>query len=40
MRLGKVNAYELSLELWLCIALIERLNFPFQFFEYEIEEEI
>jgi hypothetical protein len=35
-----VNEYELSREFWLCRALIERLTFPFQFFEYEIDDEI
>ena len=38
--LGRVNEYELSLEFWLCRALTDRLNFPFQFFEYEMEEDI
>ena len=38
--LGSVNVYELSLEFWLCRALTDRLNFPFQFFEYEMEDEI
>ena len=38
--LGRVKEYELSREFWLCRALTERLNFPFQFFEYETEEDI
>ncbi|CCX51894.1 uncharacterized protein BN689_01705 [Alistipes sp. CAG:514] len=38
--LGSVNEYELSLEFWLCSAFTERLNLPFQFFEYEMDEEI
>ena len=37
--LGSVNAYELSLEFWLCNALIERLILPFQFLEKEIEDD-
>ena len=37
---GRVNAYELSREFWLCRALTDRLNLPFQFFEYEMDDEI
>ena len=40
VRLGNVNEYELSLEFWLCRALMERLNFPFQFLLYEMEDEV
>ena len=35
-----MNVYELSLEFWLCSALIERLTFPFQFLENEMDEDI
>ncbi len=38
--LGRVNEYELSLEFWLCRALTDRLNLPFQFFENETEDDI
>ena len=37
--LGSVNVYELSLEFWLWSALIERLTFPFQFLENEMDED-
>ncbi|EJX01438.1 hypothetical protein EVA_10456 [gut metagenome] len=35
-----MKEYELSLEFWLCSALIDRFIFPFQFFEYEMDDEI
>jgi len=35
-----VKEYELSLEFWLWSALTDRFIFPFQFFEYEIEDDI
>ena len=34
-----MNVYELSREFWLCRALTERLNLPFQFFEYEMDDD-
>ena len=40
MMLGSVNVYELSLEFWLCRALTDRLNFPFQFLENDMDDEI
>ena len=33
-------AYELSREFWLCKALMERLNLPFQLREKEMDDEI
>ena len=35
-----MKEYELSREFWLCRALRDRFIFPFQFLEYEIEDEI
>ena len=36
---GSVKLYEESLEFWLCRAFTDRLIFPFQFLEYEMEDE-
>ena len=38
--LGRVNEYELSREFWLWRAFIDRFSFPFQFLEYEMEDDI
>ena len=40
MTLGRVNAYELSLEFWLCSALTDRFNLPFQFLAQDIDDDI
>jgi len=36
--LGRVNTYEESREFWLCMALMLRLNLPFQFLEKDIDD--